>query len=146
MSKNHHSIVCFLTGALIFWGAALFWKSIDPKSDSLLPLDTAQAQGPANQPISMEELETTSVPVTIPRPLEVPKVYAFERALNPQTTQVIIVESEKKRICVYHVDQEGIELVANRNYAWDLTLDDYNVKGLTPSQIKEYYENNRIGK
>ena len=111
--------------------------------EGLMPAARAQSE----QPTSMGELETTSVPVTVPRPLEVPEVYAFERSLDPATTQVIIVDSKKSRICVYHIGQDGsIEFVANRNYTWDMTLDVYNEKGLTPSQIREYYETNSVGK
>ena len=122
---------------------AFAFRQPSGQGEGLIPAAHAQSE----QPISMGELETTSVPVTVPRPLEVPEVYAFERSLDTATTQVIIVDSKKSRICVYHIGQDGsIEFVANRNYTWDMTLDVYNEKGLTPSQIREYYETNSVGK
>ena len=143
MSKRRELAIVFLAGALFFWGASALVRHLDVRG-GVLPAARAQNAQP---PISMGELESTDTPVTIPRPLEVPEVYAFERSIDPTTTQVIIVDSKKSRICVYHVGQDGsIEFVANRNYTWDMTLDVYNEKGLTPSQIREYYETNRLGK
>jgi hypothetical protein len=143
MSKRREFVVVFLAGALFFYGVSFVVKEFSVQNGSLVPSARAQT----GRPISTEELETVSSPVTIPRPLEVPEVYAFERSLDPTTTQVIIVDSKRSRICVYHIGQDGsIEFVANRNYTWDMTLDVFNEKGLTPSQIREYYETNRIGK
>ena len=147
MHRNR-SVVWFFAGVLACWGVT--YLTMDGRGGGApsgpVPSSEVAAQALSNRPISIGELETTSTPVTIPRPLEVPEVYVFERDIDAQTSQVIIVDSEKKRICVYHVDQEGIEFVANRNYTWDLTLDVYNEKGLTPSQIREYYETNQVGK
>ena len=143
MSKRRELAIDFRAGALVFWGASVLVRHLDVRG-GVLPAARAQNAQP---PISMGELESTDTPVTIPRPLEVPEVYAFERSIDPTTTQVIIVDSKKSRICVYHVGQDGsIEFVANRNYTWDMTLDVYNEQGLTPSQIREYYETNRLGK
>ena len=143
MSKRRRILVIFLMGASFVLGAAFVAFQAGERGGPLVSPVRAQSE----QPISMGELETTSVPVTVPRPLEVPEVYAFERSLDPATTQVIIVDSKKSRICVYHIGQDGsIEFVANRNYTWDMTLDVYNEKGLTPSQIREYYETNSVGK
>ncbi len=140
VSKRGELAVIFLAGALFFWGVSASVRQLGGI------LSAVRAQN-AEPPISMGELESTASPVTVPRPLEVPEVYAFERSIDPTTTQVIIVDSKKSRICVYHVGQDGsIEFVANRNYTWDMTLDVYNEKGLTPSQIREYYETNRVGK
>ena len=145
--KDRHSVVCFLAGILVFWGGVVLWKTTAASNGSLLPIGQAQAQTDSERPVTVGELEAVDVPVTVPRPLEVPKVYAFDRVLDAQTTQVIIIDSEKMRICVYHVDQNGkIEFMANRNCEWDVKIDDFNGKGLTPSQIQEYYENNRVGK
>lgn len=143
MSKRRVILVISLVSASFLLGMAFAFRQSFGQGEGLMPAARAQSE----QPISMGELETTSVPVTIPRPLEVPEVYAFERSLDPATTQVIIVDSKKSRICVYHIGQDGsIEFVANRNYTWDMTLDVYNEKGLTPSQIREYYETNSVGK
>jgi len=77
----------------------------------------------------------------IPRPLEVPELYAFERILDNGIRQVILVDSESKRICVYHIDTQGkVEFVANRNFEWDLKMEDFNGTGLTPGEIKEAVE------
>lgn len=138
MSKRRELTAVFLAGALFCWGVSFVGKQV--------LWSGSQVRAQSERPITTAELEATSSPVTIPRPLEVPEVYAFQRELDAETTQVIIVDSEKSRICVYHVGQDGsIEFVANRNYSWDLTLDVYNEKGLTPSQIREYYETNRVG-
>ena len=140
MSKRRVILVISLVSASFLLGMAF---ALRHQEGGLIPAARAQSE----RPISMGELETTSMPVTVPRPLEVPEVYAFERPLDPETTQVIIVDSKKSRICVYHIGQDGsIEFVANRNFTWDMTLDVYNEKGLTPSQIREYYETNSVGK
>jgi len=77
----------------------------------------------------------------VPRPLEVPDLYAFEKTLESGVRQVILVDSESKRICVYHVDLQGkIEFAANRNFEWDLKMDDFNGTGLTPGEIREAVE------
>lgn len=145
MSKRREFVFVFLAGILFCWGSLLVSRAISPQGASLVP--AVLAESVSDRPISTGELETTSAPVTVSRPLEVPDLYAFQRELDLQTTQVVIVDSEKKRICVYHVGEDGsIEFVANRNFTWDLTLDVYNEKGLTPSQIREYYESNRAGR
>ena len=55
--------------------------------------------------------------------------------------QIILVDSETKRICVYWIRQRGsnstIELVATRAYELDLKLENFNGEGLTPGQIRE---------
>lgn len=75
------------------------------------------------------------------RPLEVPPLYAFDSPLDATGRQIILVDSETKRICVYWVRQRGanstIELVATRAYELDLKLENFNGEGLTPSQIRE---------
>ncbi len=77
----------------------------------------------------------------IPRPLEVPELYAFDRILENGIRQVVLVDSESKRICVYHIDTQGkVEFVANRNFEWDLKMEDFNGTGLTPGEIKEAVE------
>lgn len=78
---------------------------------------------------------------TFSRPLEVPPLYAFESPLDATSRQIILVDSETKRICVYWVRQRGsnstIELVATRAYELDLKLENFNGEGLTPGQIRE---------
>jgi hypothetical protein len=75
------------------------------------------------------------------RPLEVPPLYAFDSPLDATGRQIILVDAETKRICVYWIRQRGanstIELVATRAYELDLTLENFNGEGLTPSQIRE---------
>ena len=74
----------------------------------------------------------------VSRPLEVPDLYAFEHVLEGGIRQIVLVDSESKRICVYHIDQQGkIEFVANRNFEWDLKMEDFNGTGLTPGEIRE---------
>lgn len=82
------------------------------------------------------------------RPLEVPPLYAFETPLqNEVGRQLVLVDAETKRICVYWIRQRGanstIELVATRAYELDLKLDDFNCEGLTPSQIREQLESSQ---
>ena len=78
---------------------------------------------------------------TFSRPLEVPPLYAFDSPLDETSRQIILVDSETKRICVYWIRQRGvnstIELVATRNFELDLKLDDFNCEGLSPGQIRE---------
>ncbi|MBO7679605.1 MAG: hypothetical protein J6S75_08055, partial [Thermoguttaceae bacterium] len=74
----------------------------------------------------------------VSRPLEVPDLYAFEHVLEGGIRQIVLVDSESKRICVYHIDLQGkIEFVANRNFEWDLKMEDFNGTGLTPGEIRE---------
>lgn len=78
------------------------------------------------------------------RPLEVPPLYAFDAPLDETNRQIILVDSETKRICVYWVRNRGanstIELVATRAFELDLKLENFNGEGLTPSQIREQLE------
>lgn len=75
------------------------------------------------------------------RPLEVPPLYAFDSPLDETGRQIILVDSETKRICVYWIRQRGsnstIELVATRAFELDLKLENFNGEGLTPAQIRE---------
>ena len=81
------------------------------------------------------------------RPLEVPPLYAFDSALDETGRQIILVDSETKHICVYWVRRRGanstIELVATRAFELDLKLENFNVEGLTPGQIREQLESGR---
>ncbi len=78
------------------------------------------------------------------RPLEVPPLYAFDAPLGDSGRQIILVDSESKRICVYWIRQgeanSTIELVATRAFDLDLKLVNFNGEGLTPSQIREQLE------
>ncbi len=78
---------------------------------------------------------------TFSRPLEVPPLYAFDSPLDETGRQIILVDSETKRICVYWIRRRGvnstIELVATRNFEMDLKLEEFNCEGLTPGQIRE---------
>ena len=73
--------------------------------------------------------------------LEVPPLYAFDSPLDETGRQIILVDSETKRICVYWIRQRGsnstIELVATRAFELDLKLENFNGEGLTPGQIRE---------
>ncbi len=76
------------------------------------------------------------------RPLEVPPLYAFDSPLaNDGGRQIVLVDAETKRICVYWIRERGanstIELVATRAYEMDLKLENFNGEGLTPAQIRE---------
>ena len=75
------------------------------------------------------------------RPLEVPPLYAFDSPLDESGRQIVLVDAQTKRICVYWIRQRGanstIELVATRAYELDLTLENFNGEGLTPGQIRE---------
>lgn len=86
---------------------------------------------------------TGNRPVNVARPLEVPPLYAFDSKVDPLCQQIVIVDSETKRVCVYHVRYKDnkctIELAASRNFEFDLKLDDFNGSGsgLSPLQIRE---------
>ncbi|MBR4105478.1 MAG: hypothetical protein IKK39_15650 [Thermoguttaceae bacterium] len=76
------------------------------------------------------------------RPLEVPPLYAFDSSLtNENGRQIVLVDSEAKRVCVYWIRERGanstIELVATRAFEMDLKLENFNGEGLTPAQIRE---------
>ncbi len=75
------------------------------------------------------------------RPLEVPPLYAFDSPLEGDGRQIVLVDSESKRICVYWIRPRGaysaIELVAARSFEMDVKLDNFNGEGLTPAQIRE---------
>lgn len=82
------------------------------------------------------------------RPLEVPPLYAFDAPLSAGNgRQIILVDSETKRISVYWIKERGvnstIELVATRNFELDLKLESFNGEGLSPSQIREQIESAR---
>lgn len=76
------------------------------------------------------------------RPLEVPPLYAFDSPLDGDGRQIVLVDSESKRICVYWIRPRGaysaIELVAARSFEMDVKLDNFNGEGLTPAQIREH--------
>lgn len=78
------------------------------------------------------------------RPLEVPPLYAFDSPLDESGRQIILVDSETKRICVYWIRRRGvnstIELVATRAFELDLKLENFNGEGLSPGQIREQLE------
>ncbi len=80
-------------------------------------------------------------PVNVARPLEVPPLYAFGSMVSDSCQQVVLVDSKTKRICVYYVrsreNKSTIEMVASRNFEWDLKLDDFNGEGISSMQIKE---------
>ncbi|MBQ9873719.1 MAG: hypothetical protein IJM30_04595 [Thermoguttaceae bacterium] len=84
---------------------------------------------------------------TFSRPLEVPPLYAFDYPLDETGRQIILVDSETKRICVYWVRRRDvnstIELVAARNFELDLKLEDFNGEGLSPGQIREQLDSAR---
>ena len=109
-----------------------------------------QAQGDANRAGGFQNYAPTSSdlgPVGVPRPLEVPELYAFERGLENGLQQVTLVDSESKRICVYHIDPQGkIEFVANRSFEWDLKMDDFNGVGLSPHEIRDAVERRSGGR
>jgi len=81
------------------------------------------------------------------RPLEVPPLYAFDSPLDETGRQIILVDSETKRICVYWIRRRGvnstIELVATRAFELDLKLENFNGEGLSPGQIREQLESTR---
>lgn len=81
------------------------------------------------------------------RPLEVPPLYAFDSPLDESGRQIILVDSETKRICVYWIRRRGvnstIELVATRAFELDLKLENFNGEGLSPGQIREQLESTR---
>ncbi|MBQ9126263.1 MAG: hypothetical protein IJY15_00725, partial [Thermoguttaceae bacterium] len=69
-------------------------------------------------------------------------LYAFDSSLtNENGRQIVLVDSETKRICVYWIRERGanstIELVATRAFKMDLKLENFNGEGLTPAQIRE---------
>lgn len=98
----------------------------------------AVSQGMGNEAIAAV---AGNRPVNVARPLEVPPLYAFESKVSDACQQIVLVDSQTKRICVYHVKLQGnkstIEMVASRNFQWDLKLDDFNGVGISPAQIKE---------
>ncbi|MDO5308627.1 MAG: hypothetical protein Q4G03_03930 [Planctomycetia bacterium] len=78
------------------------------------------------------------------RPLEVPPLYAFDAPLGDTGRQIVLVDSQTKRICVYWIRQRDvnstIELVATRSFELDLKLENFNGEGLAPAQIREQLE------
>ena len=115
-----------LGAALLILGGYLYRSNADAQQDT--------PGGFQNYTAQSQELPAA----VVARPLEVPKMYAFERLLENGVRQVVLVDSETKRICVYHIDPQGkIEFVANRNFEWDLKMEDFNGTGLTPNEIRE---------
>ncbi len=141
MSRQYynHPIVFLLAGALIFWISSSFRKPADPP---LLP--SGEVRADPSTPTIFPTDPTDGSPMVVGRPIDV-KFYAFDRELDERTTQVIVVDSESKRLCVYHVNANGqVEFVGNRNFKWDLAFDNFNGVGMTPAEVKDYIEKNNL--
>ena len=143
MSKKYGKPVLILLAGAVLIGVVFCFRGADAQSG---PGFENYPGGSSNSaPLSSGQLNAPT-PVTVPRPLEVPEVYVFDRVLDGGIMQVVLVDSERKRICVYHIDTQGqIEFVANRPYEWDLTVDGFNGTGLTPNQIREMQESGKHG-
>ncbi|MBO7723778.1 MAG: hypothetical protein J6S27_08310 [Thermoguttaceae bacterium] len=115
----------------LFWGillALVLFSHFRPDTRAALQNTGFQDYAPA----------VPAATAQVSRPLEVPDLYAFEHVLEGGIRQIVLVDSESKRICVYHIDLQGkIEFVANRNFEWDLKMEDFNGTGLTPGEIRE---------
>ncbi|MDO5554309.1 MAG: hypothetical protein Q4G68_11155 [Planctomycetia bacterium] len=141
------TLLLLLLGFVLCWLTNLPWKRAEAQSPGV-PGRVVGA-GPNLAPVSgRPELDQSALvagnrTVPITRPLEVPPLYAFDSMVAPDCQQVVIVDSETKRICVYHIRPSGndatIRIVASRNFQWDLKLDDFNGDrdGLSPSQIRD---------
>lgn len=151
MTKNRvNGLMLLFLGFLACWFSAPFWSD----AQGQVPF----GQGPpAGYPmvngrpqVDMPALIAGGQLVGVTRPLEVPPIYAFDMLLADQCQQVVIVDSETKRICVYHIRPKGnastIEIVAARNFQWDLKLDDFNNERITPGQIREQIQRRETGK
>ena len=125
---------------LVFFGLALgavaneFGSRVDARPST--PRDALIAD--ASPRVSLE----TDGSAKFSRPLEVPPLYAFDSPLtNESGRQIVLVDAETKRICVYWIRERGanstIELVATRTYEMDLKLENFNGEGLSPAQIRE---------
>lgn len=146
MAKNYGKpALILLAGAFLIWGIICFRTVEAQNGPGFENYPSGSSAQRSSAPLTDGQLNAAA-PVTIPRPLEVPEVYVFDRVLNGGIMQVVLVDSERKRICVYHIDAQGqIEFVANRPYEWDLTVDGFNGTGLTPNQIREMQESGRRG-
>ena len=132
-----------IAAALVGLVAGLFLCGLMTRVDAQAPFE----QGVQTFNESLNAAAAPSVKLddsgqaTFSRPLEVPPLYAFDSPLDASGRQIILVDSETKRICVYWIRQRGvnstIELVATRHFELDLKLEDFNCEGLSPGQIRE---------
>lgn len=130
VGKREWTMLGLLAAVLLLSGGHLFRSNVGAQQSGVSGGFQNYATNAAPAPTAL-----------VSRPLEVPKMYAFERLLENGVRQVVVVDSETKRICVYHIDPQGkIEFVANRNFEWDLKMEDFNGTGLTPTEIREAVE------
>ncbi|MBR4834627.1 MAG: hypothetical protein IKU86_09920 [Thermoguttaceae bacterium] len=137
MNRFAQSVLLVLFGLALGAAANGFGARVDAQQSSFAtPRDAAiDAAAPR---VSLE----TDGTAKFSRPLEVPPLYAFDSSLtNENGRQIVLVDAETKRICVYWIRERGanstIELVATRTYEMDLKLENFNGEGLSPAQIRE---------
>ena len=75
--------------------------------------------------------------VIVKQPAELPKWCVDFMSLSPQVRVITVVDTETKKIAVYHEETAtgGVKLLSVRNIQPDLMLDSYNALTPLPSQL-----------
>lgn len=144
--KSYQAIGLVCLGAILFYLGGHFRVDVSAQNSPMVAPGGNGEHPFYGVPSGLPQLDQQAliagnriIPVT--RPLEVPPLYAFDAIIEGGIRQVVVVDSQTKRICVYHIrpgsNRSTIEMVASRNFEWDLRLDDFNNEGITPSQIRE---------
>ncbi|MDO4585788.1 MAG: hypothetical protein Q4C95_00670 [Planctomycetia bacterium] len=137
-------------GALLCWLLTTFREGLNAQPHFAVPNGNAYQFDSNNNigllsPIVNPQLANEQT--TVSRPLEVPPVYAFGTMIDPNCLQLAVVDAPQKQIYVYWVQKEGnnsfIEFKTSRSFEFDFRVKEYNVRGLTPSQIRDEFERNQ---
>ncbi len=152
MNKHASRAAFLLLGFVLCLFVSGLWSGVFGQIGGMLPPGQYPVQAPQDGQAQVDQAAIVggARTVGVTRPLEVPPIYAFESPIDATRRQLIVVDSETKRICVYHVRPDGnkstIEMVASRNFQWDLKLDDFNNTGLSPAQIREQLDRKKTGR
>jgi len=75
--------------------------------------------------------------VVVQQPAELPKLIVDFVSLSPQIRAVTVVDTEAKKIAIFHqnLTDGGLGLLSVRNIQPDLMLDEYNARSPLPSEL-----------
>jgi len=95
----------------------------------------AYAQSP--KPVQAQPVLPARLPVAAAGDL-----MAFSSETTSGPSQVILIDSKTRAMCVYHVDREtgAVELKSVRNFHWDLLIEEFNGVSPLPRAIRELLE------
>ena len=120
------------------WIGTVVLVGMSMVAGSLLPQMWEQVLG---QPVGFS---VEAPQVVVNQPAELPKwcvdfvtLPPLQGETLPRIRVITVVDTESKRIAVYHMDliSGSVKLLTVRNIQPDLTLDQYNPTGLLPTEI-----------